>query len=554
MDELPNETQVLDRKSLRVVEGDAADFRELASDCVCFANANGGTLEIGIEARETAPPPGQRVNPQTPDIIRKRVGELTVNVQVNPEVVRGENGGEYIKLTVFRAVGVASTCDGRFFIRVGESCVPLLGDDVCRLITDRPSVPWETSTSLGVACDSLDALKVAAWCSAIRRSGRGKPFVKEKPDVELLEHYSLCHAGIATNLGVLLVGTAFDRARLGTAPILQAIKVDERDQKVAKRVWDDYSLSPVEMVDAVWSEIADFRESYEVESGLFRSTVPAFDEAVVRELLVNALVHRPYTQRGDIFLNIRPNELEIVSPGRLPLGVTPKNILHTHCRRNPGLVRVFHDLELMEGEGSGMDLVFEKLLTSGRQSPVVREDRDSVRVTVPRRVIEPRVIRLLANVDRNHQLRQRSRIVLGLLAQSDDGLSATDLVARLELRDVGELRHWIEELTGAGLVAQSGRTKGTRYYVPPSLMRGSGVQPRTTLARVQPHRLRSLALEDLERFPNSPIGEIHQRIGNEVGRRALRSALNALIASGEVTFTGEKRWRTYRLAAKDTGA
>ncbi len=552
MDEPANETQVLDRKSLRVVEGDAADFKALASDCVCFANANGGTLEIGIEAREAGPPAGQRVSPQTPDLIRKRVSELTTNVQVNPEVVRAENGGEYIKLKVFRAVGVASTCDGRFLIRVGDNCVPIIGDDVGRLMTDRPSLPWETNTSLAVAEGRLDRRKVEAWCSAIR-SGRVKDSVKEKTNPELLEHYSLCHEGIATNLGVLLVGTPFDRARLGTAPVVQAVKVDDRGEKVAKYVWDDYSLSPVELVDAVWSEIADFRESYEIESGLFRSNVPAFDKAVVRELLVNSLVHRPYTQRGDIFLNIRPNELEIVNPGRLPLGVTPKNILHTHRRRNQELARVFHDLGLMEREGSGMDLVFEKLLTSGRGSPVVREEGDSVHVTVPRRVIEPRVIQLLANVERHHQLRQRSRIVLGLVAQSDEGLSATDLAAKLELRDVSQLRDWIDELTGAGLVAQSGRTKGTRYYVPPSLLRDSGVQPRTTLARLQPHRLRSLALEDLERFPNSPIGDIHQRIGKEVDRRALRSALNALIASGEVTYTGEKRWRTYRLAAKDAG-
>ena len=432
--------------------------------------------------------------------------------------------------------------------------MPILGDDVCRLISDRPTVPWETNKSLAVGCDRLDAMKVEAWCSAIRQSGRVKESVKEKTDRELLEHYSLCHDGIATNLGLLLVGTAFDRARLGTAPIVQAVKVDDRGEKVAKYVWDDYSLSPVELVDAVWSEIADFRESYEVESGLFRRTVPAFDEAVVRELFVNALVHRPYTQRGDIFLNIRPNELEIVNPGRLPLGVTPKNILHTHRRRNYELARVFHDLQLMEREGSGMDLVFEKLLTSGRGSPVVREDGDSVHVTVPRRVIEPRVIQLLANVERHHQLRQRSRIVLGLVAQSNEGLSATDLAAKLELREVSELREWMEELTGAGLVAQSGRTRGTRYYVPPALLRDSGVQPRTTLARVQPHRLRSLAIEDLERFPDSRIGDIHQRIGNEVNRRVLRSALNALIASGEVTCTGQKRWRTYRLAAKDTGA
>jgi hypothetical protein len=35
--------------------------------------------------------------------------------------------------------------------------------------------------------------------------------------------------------------------------------------------------------------------------------LPAYDELVVRELLVNALVHRPYTQRGDIYLNLYPD-------------------------------------------------------------------------------------------------------------------------------------------------------------------------------------------------------------------------------------------------------
>lgn len=80
------------------------------------------------------------------------------------------------------------------------------------------------------------------------------------------------------------------------------------------------------------------------------------------------------------------------------------------------------------------------------------------------------------------------------------------------------------------------------------------MSPRTTLARVQPHRLRSLALEDLDRFPNSSITEMHQRIGKEVRMRALRDALNALIEAGDVAFTGERRWRRYRLADKDVGA
>lgn len=41
-------------------------------------------------------------------------------------------------------------------------------------------------------------------------------------------------------------------------------------------------------MDAVWREMPDFRESYEVAEGLYLRSVPAYDEKVVRELLVNA--------------------------------------------------------------------------------------------------------------------------------------------------------------------------------------------------------------------------------------------------------------------------
>ena len=119
----------------------------------------------------------------------------------------------------------------------------------------------------------------------------------------------------------------------------------------------------MELVAAVWREIPDFRERYEFPDGMFRQYLPFYDEVVVRELVVNALVHRPYTQRGDIFLNLYPDRLEVVNPGLLPLGVTPRNILHTTVRRNEQLARVFHELKLMEREGSGYDELYEVLLS-----------------------------------------------------------------------------------------------------------------------------------------------------------------------------------------------
>ena len=127
------ESQHLDYKSLRKVAGSTADFGELSQDCVGFANSAGGTLLIGIEDGADAPPANQRIDPALLDRIRKRVGELTVNVQVVPEVRRHENSGEYISLTVPRATGVASTSDGRYFLRVGDTCQPIVGDDVMRL-------------------------------------------------------------------------------------------------------------------------------------------------------------------------------------------------------------------------------------------------------------------------------------------------------------------------------------------------------------------------------------------------------------------------------------
>jgi hypothetical protein len=77
-------------------------------------------------SRTTADAPPATVDSALLDRIRKCVGELTVNVQVVPGVKRHENGGEYTALTIPRATGVASTSDGRYFHRVGDTCRPIV--------------------------------------------------------------------------------------------------------------------------------------------------------------------------------------------------------------------------------------------------------------------------------------------------------------------------------------------------------------------------------------------------------------------------------------------
>ena len=144
------EGQHLDRKSLRAVTGKTVDWAELAKDCVAFANALGGRLLIGVEDDEFLPPPAQRIPAELPDTLRRRLAELTVNVSVRPERRVAENGGEFIELVVDRAGAVASTSDGRYFLRIGDASKPVLGDEVMRLANERSALPWETLTTLRV--------------------------------------------------------------------------------------------------------------------------------------------------------------------------------------------------------------------------------------------------------------------------------------------------------------------------------------------------------------------------------------------------------------------
>lgn len=543
------ENQYTDRKSLRTVTGKTADWEALAKDCVCFANGAGGRLLIGVEDGEELPPAGQIVAPELLDRLRKRIGELTVNVQALPSLQRAANGGEFIELAIDRSPSVASTRDGRFFLRVADTCQPVLGDDVLRLANERPGRPWEAMDS-GVPRGAADTDKLAHFVQAIRSSDRVKDSVKEKSTDELLAHYGLAQSGTLTRLGVLLLGTTSDRRTLGTAPLVQAIKYDEQGQKINKWVWDDCALSPVELVDVIWREVPDFRESYEMAEGLYRRSVPAYDERVVRELLVNALVHRPYTQQGDIYLNLHPERLVVVNPGRLPLGVTPRNMLHASRRRNEGLARVFHDLGLMEREGSGFDLIYDRLLSQGRPAPVPEEGPDWVKVTIQRRIAKPEVMRLLTDADGRFQLTQRERITLGVLAQTE-GLTARELGVALETDSADELAAWLGRLVPNSLVQTSGKTSGMRYFVGPDWLRGAQLDHKTTLSRITPHRLLALILEDLARYPDSSSADINRRIGAEISAKTVKRALDDLVVAGRVIHEGERRWRRYRLSERE---
>lgn len=539
------EGQTLDQKSLRYALGKHEHADGLACDCVGFANATGGTILLGIEDGQEEPPAAQKVRDDLPDRLRKRLAQITVNVGVAINKGVAENGGEFLEIQVFRnEQSIAAMSDGRYFIRVSDETRRLMPDDLGRLMVEKNSFVWELQTTRRVPMERLDEAKLADFVQRVRASDRVSEFVRDKAEVELLEHYLFVRAGLLTNLGILWIGRREDRAALLYAPEIQCIKYDERERKVRKQVWNDYGLNPMELIEAVWREVPDWREFYELPDGLFRKSVPHYDEVVVRELLANALAHRPYTQRGDIFLNLHPDRLEVHNPGLLPIGVTPRNILHTSSKRNPHLAKVFYDLKLMEGEGSGFDRMYEVLLASGRPIPEVQQGDDRVVVTVRKHIARTAIVDFMVKADQTLQPTQKELIALGLLAQHES-LTAIELVKALELSRAEDLKHWIGRLKIWGVVNSRGKTKATEYFVESEVLRTLEFQGETTLKGIERHRLRELILRDLEIYRTASIGEIHGRVGLEIPRRKVRRELAELVAAKEIGTRGVKRGTVY---------
>lgn len=546
------EGTTFDKKSVRFLSLDPNkwNLKELARDCVGFANARGGEILFGVEDDADMPPADQRIGSHLPERLVKGIHHHTINVAASAEVRAMPNGGEVLSLRILPSTKtLAATTSNHYFVRIADETKSVPPDQMVRILADKDAYQWETQLSLKVPAERADYSKLGRFSQELANSDRVKDSVRQLPVPELLERYSLSRDGMLTNLGVLWLGRREDRARLLHAPVIQFLKYDARGERVAKRTWDDYSLNPAELIEAVWTEIPDWKESTELPDGLFRKTVPHYDGVVVRELLANALVHRPYTTRGDIFINLHPDYLEIHNPGPLPLGITPQNILQKTIRRNDLLAQLFHDLKLMEREGSGYDRIYEAQLTQSKAPPIVTEEEDRVSVRVDRKIFRPELIDFLGRIDQQFALSRREKIALGFIAQHGS-ITALEFGRLLQIQEDNRLRSWLGRLIEMGVVTQTGQTRATEYKVAPEVLRMTDFKGRTTLKAIEPHRLEELVRADLHRYPQSSAADVHSRIGTEISRSKLDRCLAELREKGVITMEGKKRWARYRLVAK----
>jgi ATP-dependent DNA helicase RecG len=540
-----------DYKSLRKAIGRSADLKSLAETCVCFANAQGGEIVIGIEDEENDPPKNQKVSITEVNEVVKKLRSLTDGVGImNQEVIVHPNGGEYFSLKITPSIRtIATTSSGKVFIRVSDNCFPVSSEELTNLALEKTAFQWEIIVAQKIKIEQADQIKISNFLIDIRSSDKVSEFIKNQEDIDLLSYYQLISPEMyLTNLGVLWLGNSSQRARLSYPISVQYIVYNDREEKIRKKDWHYNQYNPKEILLEIEKEAVELTYSTELPNGLFRKNIRQYPKEVVRELLINAIAHKKYTISGDIFIEVYPDRMVITNPGSLPLGVTSENILHQRHRRNPHLIQILSDLKLMEGEGSGYDLVFEKLSRDAKPLPIIESDYSKVAVTVFSGSIDTDVVSILDYIDRHFNLTQKEYITLGIIA-SEKKILSTQLAFKLQLNQEDKIRSWIGTLIDNGILISQGIKKGTEYLLNPELFAQAKLDIIPSLKTLEPYKLDALILEDLKYNGQSKLSEVQGRI-SEIPKEDIKKAVYRLTTDQKIEYFGAKRNRTYGLFKK----
>jgi ATP-dependent DNA helicase RecG len=541
----------LDFKSLKKAIGQKSDVESLAETCVCFANAQGGKLVIGIENKESEPPANQKINIDEMNKVVSRLRSLTDGVGlVNPEIIKHTNGGEYFVVNILPSTRIiATTSSGKVFVRITDNCYAVKSEELTDLAAEKNAFQWELVVAQKVTIQQADAEQYNFFINHIRKSNKVSDFIREKSDIEIVEHYQLLSPeGFLTNLGILWLGTPAQRARLSYPITFQYLVYNEREEKIREKKYHFHQYNPMQLLLEIEKEAVELTYSSELSNGLFRDTIRNYPKEVIRELLINTIAHKRYTSSGDIFLEVYPDRIVFTNPGGLPLGISKDNILHERQRRNPHLIQTLHDLKLMEGEGSGYDLVYEKLSLDAKPFPEIESTFNKMAVTVQSGIIDEEALSVIDYINKHFQLTQKETITLGIVATRKKIL-ATQLSIALQLNQEDKLKYWLGSLLDKNILISRGVKKGTEYLLNPDLFSQAKLNLTPSLKTIEAYKLEAMIIEDLKYNGESKMKEIQDRM-TEVYPNDIQKAVYRMVEKGDLITSGANRNRRYLIHEK----
>jgi len=346
---------------------DTLQNHDLAKELVAFTNLVGGMVLLGV---------GDDGN--LFGVTRANLEEwvmTTCRDKIRPaiipfyEVIREvEPGKDVAVVRVTRGYDVHSLWHNngnRYFIRVGTQSREATQEELRRLFQQRGAIRAELRPVSGATLADLDPRRRRDYFERVREQAVPADDEEAGWRTLLVNTEIMTEEGVSVG-GMLLFGMMPNRFLPHAGIDAAAFSGTEKDYAVLERRALRGPMAPLLDASGAIVENGVVEQALEFVCRNARGTTvlergrrverPAYPPEVLREGIVNALIHRDYLLSStDVELSIYRDRLEIISPGRLPNGITPDRMrAGTRAYRNQLLKEVMHDYGYLEHMGMGI--------------------------------------------------------------------------------------------------------------------------------------------------------------------------------------------------------
>lgn len=358
---------------------------KLQETLVAFANSDGGDLYVGIEDKAEQ---GERVigfqEPEEANGILATLLEGTVPAVENLgwEFLDTNGRGLILHFSIPKSPKVHYTAGGDCFIRVNAQKLKIKGEKVTQLGYSKGAELYERKAVEDVDVDEMaECEKLAAYMGQVKSSLDPKVFLQKQRLLTKKEDEKF------PNVGCVLIFDDNPQATLQTRCAVKVYRLRTTDTEYKREHLAEMPVtvngSVEEMIAGTISKVAEYIDGASFMDGqkVVKLSYPA---EALKEILVNAVLHRDYSLNDDIHVRIFDNRIEIQSPGRLPGYMTVDNIYEDRFSRNPNLVRMLHNLPnpVNHDIGEGLDTAYNELKKAGLVPPVFQELNNAFVVTI----------------------------------------------------------------------------------------------------------------------------------------------------------------------------
>ena len=340
---------------------------DLADEMIAFANANGGSLLLGVTDDGVL----QGMAPEQMAALSNLMVEVSTD-SIEPALRidvhnRELDGKAFVMVEVPRGDSLHER-SGRSWIRVGASKRRLTGDERMRLAQRRAQARYLWFDRQAVPNTGFETLSERLWGPLLSVAGAADP-IRGLTNMRLLarDEADVLRASVA---GVLLCSKT-PQEWLPHA-VMAATHYRGRDRASEQ-------LDAQEIDGPLQGQIADGMKFVARNMRVAARKSPAredmaqYSTAAVFEALVNAVAHRDYSMSSRrIRLSMFADRLEIDTPGQLPNGMTIESMHASQATRNEVIASVFgrvpvgdvpgsaHRAFLMERRGDGVAIILKE--------------------------------------------------------------------------------------------------------------------------------------------------------------------------------------------------